>query len=59
MGRDRRDLKKEAREAESKRIYELREQGVSLDGLAERFGYKKDQIVVAIKSYKRRMEKER
>lgn len=52
-------MRKEEREAESKRIYELRQQGVSLDGLAERFGYKKDQIVVAIKSHKRRMKKAR
>ena len=57
MGEDRRRLRKQEREAESKRIYELRQQGVTLDGLAERFGYKKEQIVVAINSYKKRMRR--
>lgn len=57
MDGDRRRLQDDERIAENKRIYELHQQGVSIAGLAERFGYTRFQISHAIRSYKRWMRR--
>lgn len=53
---DRRRLSREERESESERIYELREKGVSIAGLADRFGYSKSQIINALYKYRKRLK---
>ncbi len=57
MDGDRRRLPDDERLAENKRIYELQQQGVSIAGLAQRFGYTRFQISHAIRSYKKELKR--
>jgi len=57
MNEDRRRLTKKERDHENKRINELHDQGVSIDGLAQRFGYSKAQILSCIRRYREKMRR--
>jgi uncharacterized protein (DUF433 family) len=49
----------DTRKQENKRIYELREEGISRAALAERFGITREQVTKIIMAYKRKLQKEK
>lgn len=56
--KDRRRMDPEERRQENKRIYELRQEGLSRAALAERFGCTKDQITRILMTYRRKLRRE-